>query len=82
MYLHPWLLIDEGPDNVFSPMMDVGLAHVRVNDLGARYMLTIDGYYCSGGIIRTKDIADKAVKDCPAVEKIVAIKRLACQTSQ
>jgi hypothetical protein len=30
MYLHPWDLIDEGPDNVFSSMKDMELTHVNL----------------------------------------------------
>jgi acetyl-CoA synthetase len=60
---------------VFSGFSAEALA-TRVNDLGARYLFTTDGYYRRGNIIRTKDIADKAVKDCPTVEKIVVIRRL------
>jgi len=30
MYLHPWDLVDEGPDNVFSTMRDMGLTHVNL----------------------------------------------------
>jgi acetyl-coenzyme A synthetase (EC 6.2.1.1) len=46
----------------------------RVNDLGVRYLFTTERYYRRGNVIRTKNIADKAVNDCPTVEKIVIIK--------
>ncbi len=60
---------------VFSGFSAEALAS-RVQDLGARYLFTTDGYYRRGNIIRTKDIADKAVKECSTVEKIVVIRRM------
>jgi acetyl-CoA synthetase len=60
---------------VFSGFSAEALAS-RIQDLGARYLFTTDGYYRRGNIIRTKDIADKAVKDCPTVEKIVIVRRI------
>ncbi|MCS7145417.1 MAG: acetate--CoA ligase [Nitrososphaerota archaeon] len=60
---------------VFSGFSAEALAS-RVSDLGAKYIFTADGYYRRGRIVRTKEIADKAVETCPTVEKIVLIRRL------
>ncbi|MCS7142926.1 MAG: acetate--CoA ligase [Aigarchaeota archaeon] len=60
---------------VFSGFSAEALA-TRVNDVGARYIFTTDGYYRRGSVIRTKDIVDKAVKDCPDVEGVVITRRL------
>ncbi len=66
---------------VFSGFSAEALAS-RVQDLGARYLFTTDGYYRRGNVIRTKDIADRAVKDCPTVEKIVVVRRVGLKDIQ
>lgn len=60
---------------VFSGFSAEALAS-RVSDLGARYIFTTDGYYRRGKVVRTKEVADKALESCPTVEKIVLTRRL------
>ncbi|MEM4404251.1 MAG: acetate--CoA ligase [Nitrososphaerota archaeon] len=60
---------------VFSGFSAEALAS-RISDIGARYIFTTDGYYRRGKIVRTKEIADKAVEECPTVEKIILIRRV------
>lgn len=60
---------------VFSGFSSEALAS-RISDLGAKYVFTTDGYYRRGKIVRTKEIADKAVETCPTVEKIVLVRRV------
>ncbi len=47
----------------------------RVNDIGAKVIVTADGGYRRGKIIPLKEITDEAVKLCPSVEKVVVVKR-------
>ncbi len=47
----------------------------RVNDIGAKVIVTADGGYRRGHILPLKEITDEAVKLCPTVGKVVVIKR-------
>jgi acetyl-CoA synthetase len=48
----------------------------RINDCGSKILITADGYYRSGKIVQNKVNADEALKECPAVDKVVVVKRL------
>ena len=48
----------------------------RMNDCGSKILITADGYYRSGKIVQNKINADEALKECPAVDKVVVVKRL------
>jgi acetyl-CoA synthetase len=48
----------------------------RVEDAGARVLLTADGGHRGGGIIELKAAADEALaQGCPTIEKVVVLKR-------
>jgi acetyl-CoA synthetase len=47
----------------------------RIQDSGAKMLICADGYYRGGKVVRSKDNADAAVKECPTIEKIVVVKR-------
>jgi len=47
----------------------------RVNDTGARLIVTADGGYRRGKIIPLKDIVDHAVPECPSVENVLVVRR-------
>ncbi|MEM4311649.1 MAG: acetate--CoA ligase [Nitrososphaerales archaeon] len=48
----------------------------RMNDLGAKLLITVDGFYRRGKVINLKEIADKALTLSPQIEKVVVVKRL------
>lgn len=48
----------------------------RINDCGAKILITADGYYRGGRIVQNKINADDALKECPEVEKVIIVKRL------
>lgn len=48
----------------------------RINDCGAKILITADGYYRGGRIVQNKINADDALKECPEVEKVIVVKRL------
>ncbi len=48
----------------------------RINDCGSTVLITADGYYRSGKIVQNKINADEALKECPAVAKVLVVKRL------
>lgn len=48
----------------------------RINDCGAKILITADGYYRGGRIVQNKINADEALKECPNVEKVIVVKRL------
>ncbi len=48
----------------------------RINDCGSKILITADGYYRSGKIVQNKVNADEALKECPAVNKVMVVKRL------
>ncbi len=47
----------------------------RIQDSGAKMLICADGYYRGGRVIRSKDNADAAVKECPTIEKLIVVKR-------
>ncbi|MFQ5925391.1 MAG: acetate--CoA ligase [Dehalococcoidia bacterium] len=47
----------------------------RVNDTGAKVIITADGGYRRGKIVALKEMADEAAKLCPSVEKMIVVKR-------
>jgi len=47
----------------------------RINDAGAKLLITADGGYRRGSIIPLKHDADYAIKDTPSIEKVVIYKR-------
>jgi acetyl-CoA synthetase len=59
---------------VFGGFTAVALAE-RIRDCRARILVTADGGYRRGKIVSLKAIADQAVETCPAIEKVLVIKR-------
>ncbi|MBN1644017.1 MAG: acetate--CoA ligase, partial [Dehalococcoidales bacterium] len=47
----------------------------RMNDCESSVLVCSDGYYRSGKTINSKDNADAALKSCPAIKKVVVVKR-------
>lgn len=47
----------------------------RVNDCGAKMIITSDGSYRGNKVIDLKGIIDEAVEKCPTVEKVLVVKR-------
>ena len=46
----------------------------RINDCGAKMLITADGYYRSGKVIRGKDNADIALAASPNVKNVIVVK--------
>jgi len=47
----------------------------RIQDSEAKLVITSDGSFRNNKVIPLKDNVDKAVKECPSVEKIIIVKR-------
>ncbi len=47
----------------------------RINDCGARVLLTQDGAWRRGNVVPLKEMADDAVAQTPSIEKVVVLKR-------
>ncbi len=47
----------------------------RIQDAQSQVLITADGGWMRGKIVRLKDIADEAVKRSPVVEKMIVVKR-------
>lgn len=47
----------------------------RIQDLGAKMLITADGGYRRGQIIPLKHDADVALNECPSIENVIVIKR-------
>jgi acetyl-CoA synthetase len=47
----------------------------RINDAGARMLITADGGYRRGNIVTLKRIADEALTDTPSIENVVVVRR-------
>ena len=48
----------------------------RINDAGAKVLVTADGGHRRGTIVPLKDNADRAVARCPGIEHVVVVARL------
>jgi acetyl-CoA synthetase len=59
---------------VFSGFSADALAD-RINDSGAKILVTADGSYRRGKTVAIKDNADRAVPNCPTIEKVIVVKR-------
>ena len=59
---------------VFSGFSSVALAD-RINDTEAKVLITADGGFRRGKIIRLKEIADGAVEKTPSIQKVIVVKR-------
>ncbi len=47
----------------------------RMLDCGVKILICADGYYRGGKVIRSKDNADAAMEQCPAVKDVIVVKR-------
>src|SRR4030066_2378481 len=65
---------------VFSGFSAEALAD-RVNDSGAKILVTVDGSDRRGKNVAIKDNADRALQSTPTVEKVIVVKRT-CQEIQ
>ena len=63
-----------GFTTVFSGFSAEALAG-RVQDCGARLVVTADGTYRRGRFLSLKPIVDQAVERCPSVEKVLVVQR-------
>jgi acetyl-CoA synthetase len=53
----------------------------RCNDAQAKVVVTADGSWRRGTVLKLKDTVDAAVKDCPSVEAVVVLKRAGNEVS-
>jgi acetyl-CoA synthetase len=53
----------------------------RILDCDSKVLICVDGYYRSGRIIRSKDNADEALKECPAVKDVIVVRRAHIQVN-
>ncbi|MGH9197205.1 MAG: AMP-binding protein, partial [Acidimicrobiia bacterium] len=47
----------------------------RINDAQAKVLITADGGWRRGQIVPLKENSDRAVADCPSIEKVVVVQR-------
>jgi len=48
----------------------------RINDCGAKVLITADGFLRRGKVVAMKEEADRAVDRSPSIEKVIVVKRL------
>ena len=48
----------------------------RLNDAEARVLLCADGFHRRGKVVEMKEVADRALDDCPTVEHVVVLRRV------
>ncbi len=48
----------------------------RINDAGAKVLITADGGYRRGSVVRLKEAADEALRRAPTVERVVVLRRV------
>nr|ABB81888.1 acetyl-CoA synthetase 1 [Methanothermobacter thermautotrophicus] len=54
--------------------LSVGALVERLNDARAKIIITADGTYRRGGVIKLKPIVDEAILQCPTIETTVVVK--------
>ncbi|MEL6975370.1 MAG: acetate--CoA ligase [Bacteroidota bacterium] len=59
---------------VFAGFSSTALS-TRINDCGAKMVLTSDGSYRGKKILDLKSIVDEGLQDCPSVESVLVVKR-------
>ncbi|MGA2682295.1 MAG: acetate--CoA ligase [Candidatus Bathyarchaeia archaeon] len=59
---------------VFSGFSAEALAD-RVNNCGAKILVTVDGSFRRGKVVAIKDTGDRALTNMPSVEKVIVVKR-------
>ena len=59
---------------VFSGFSAEALAD-RINDCGAKVLVTADGSFRRGKIVQIKKNADRALENTPTIEKVIVVKR-------
>ncbi|MGH9716275.1 MAG: acetate--CoA ligase [Candidatus Acidiferrales bacterium] len=59
---------------VFGGFSATALAD-RIADAKAKVLITADGGFRRGRVVRLKDTADTALKNCPTIEKSIVVKR-------
>jgi acetyl-CoA synthetase len=47
----------------------------RINDAKAKLLITADGGYRRGAVVRLKRNADKALEECPTIENVIVVER-------
>jgi acetyl-CoA synthetase len=60
---------------VFAGFTAENLA-TRARDLGASLLVTADGFYRRGRVVRLKDIADRALENIPSIRNVIVVRRL------
>ncbi|MEZ0248103.1 MAG: acetate--CoA ligase, partial [Thermoproteus sp.] len=63
---------------VFSGFSADALAD-RINDSQSKLLITADGFWRRGKVVRLKEIVDKALEKAPSVENVVVYRRLGLQ---
>ena len=53
----------------------------RVNDAKAKVVITADGGYRRGAVLKLKEAVDAAVTQTPSVHKVIVVKRVGCGVS-
>jgi acetyl-CoA synthetase len=48
----------------------------RINDSQSKVLITADGYWRRGEVIRTKDNVDEALEECSSVDSVVVVSRV------
>ncbi|MDB4897602.1 MAG: Acetyl-coenzyme synthetase [Firmicutes bacterium] len=59
---------------VFAGFSPEALAF-RINDSGAKVLITADGYWRRGQLLSTKQNANVAVESCPSIETVLVVQR-------
>lgn len=65
---------------IFSGYASEAVA-TRVQDCEAKLLVTADGFFRRGGLVRMKQVADDAAARCPTVEHLLVVRRAACPVS-
>ena len=63
------------PHNVVFAGFSATALSERIQDAQAKLVITADGFWRKGSVVRPKDVVDEALKTAPSVEKVLVLKR-------
>ena len=64
---------------IFTPIFSgygAGAVATRLNDSGAKLLITADGFYRRGQVVEMKRVADEAVRQSPSIERVLVVRRV------
>ncbi len=69
------------PHNVIFGGFSAEAVRDRVNDAGCKLIITADGGWRRGKVVHLKEAVDRALPECPSVERVLVVKRIGSEVT-